>query len=708
LGAIANLILGVVVYRQRPHARVARAFAFLALMLVPWNLNFFFLSWLTDRDLAFAVTRWCRVASSFVAPAVLTLILCLRERRQGFWWLLLAIDYLFSIVLSVAIGLDLVVVDLRPSTWGFASVGGPFYAGFTFSILVNFVMAATVLVRDYRTIEEPRTRQQLRFWCLGAAVALPLGVTNLLPAYGIPFYPLGSLGSAAWAAIVAYAIVRHRLMDIDVVVTKGVAFSGVSLAVIAPAFGFILWLQHESFGRIHPDFSFASLFLLVAVGLLFPTLRIRAESRIERSLFREKHEYRAVLAAFTRSIVRILDRERLIKELTNTVSGCLQLDRMVVALADDNRRTIAIECSAGTPPVDREFADSHPLVRLLVRRQESILRDELAASEDPVERGELRDVCSRNGWEICIPLFAASGIVGFMALGRKRNLDTFSSGDVELLETLAAEASVALENARLYDELRRSQEIIRRADRLSALGTLAAGIAHEVRNPLVSIQTFFQLAPDRLHDEEFFSSFLPIAANEVKRISSLINELLSFARSPARALGSVSLNEMLERVVTLLEPEAHKHQVRIVTVPASDVPLIQADLDQIKQVLINLVLNAIQASKAGGIVTLSTQLVVHQNLPCGRIQVSDQGRGIPADQLEHIFVPFYTTKDKGTGLGLAIANQIVSEHGGFITVESEEGIGSVFKVDIPASDAIAAGQRPDLVVPNTRQRRAAG
>src|SRR6185503_8430772 len=139
--------------------------------------------------------------------------------------------------------------------------------------------------------------------------------------------------------------------------------------------------------------------------------------------------------------------------------------------------------------------------------------------------------------------------------------------------TLAAEASVALENARLYEELKRSQDIIRRADRSSALGTLAAGIAHEIRNPLVSIQTFFQLAPERLHDEEFFTSFLNMTANEVKRITNLINELLAFARSPSRALKPLNLNETVERVVTLLEPEARKHKLTIERQLSPHVPL---------------------------------------------------------------------------------------------------------------------------------------
>ena len=475
-------------------------------------------------------------------------------------------------------------------------------------------------------------------------------------------------------------------MDIDVVVTKGMAYAAVSFMLIAPAFAVVLWLQRLTFGRVNTDFSFAVLLMLMTVGVLFPRLRIRAESRIGQSLFPEKHEYRAALIAFTRSIVRILDRDKLLRELGTTLSETLQLDRIAIAFADEAKRSFSICHTVGAAPVAREFPQEHAFITALMRRQEVVLRDELEASAGVTERAVVADVCRRNGWDVCITLIIGGRLIGFIGLGRKRNLDAYFAEDLELLGTLGAEASVALENARLYEELRRSQEIIQRADRLSAIGTLAAGIAHEVRNPLVSIQTFFQLAPERLHDEEFFTTFLGMTAQEVKRISKLITELLTFARSPARTLGPLNLDETVERVVTLLEPEARKHKLTLRHDLAPGLPIVHADGDQIKQVLINLVLNAIQATPAGGVVSITSRPVYHRDAPFGQVEIHDTGVGIPRNRLDDIFTPFFTTKDQGTGLGLAIAHQIVAEHGGFISVDSKEGHGTSFFIDLPAFD----------------------
>jgi signal transduction histidine kinase len=682
--AIANTILCVVVYRHAPRNKLNRVFALTTVTIIAWNLNLFCLAYLRDAAQAYYWSKVFRTGTLLMPPTVVHTFLVFGDNRSRWARRYLIIAYGLVAALIIANAFDQLVSGVRNlGEWGYYPVQTRLYMLHTMSVVMNFIVACTLLVLNLKHAPSAQKRLQAQFWLLGAGVGIVSGTLNLLPVYHIDIPPLGNLGNVAYTGIVAYAIVRHRLMDIDVVITKGMGYAAGAFGLIAPAWGALLVLQQHSFGAVHRNFSFALLVVLVTVAVLFPRLRLRAESKIQRSLFREKHEYRTVLDAFTRSIVSILDRDKLVHELTTTLSETLRLDCIAIALADESKRAFVLQESIGRPPENAELQEDDEFIVVLGRRQESTLKEELEASEDRTDR-YVAEVCRRNGWEVCIPLTVGGKLIGFIALGRKRNREAYFAEDLDLLSTLAASTSVALENARLYDELKKSQDIIRRADRLSALGTLAAGIAHEVRNPLVSIQTFFQLAPDRLDEEEFRTTFLSMAASEVKRISDLITELLSFARSPTRSLGSVSLNELGERVVTLLDPEARKHKVELRRQFSPNLSAVLADADQVKQVLINLVLNAIQATQAGGQVSVTTRATQRGTSMFGQIEIRDTGVGIPKEQLADIFNPFFTTKDKGTGLGLAIAHQIIMEHGGFNSVDSNEGVGTTFLVDLPA------------------------
>lgn len=177
-----------------------------------------------------------------------------------------------------------------------------------------------------------------------------------------------------------------------------------------------------------------------------------------------------------------------------------------------------------------------------------------------------------------------------------------------------------------------------------------------------------------------------LAEDEVERINSLITELLTYAKSTTASLRAIELDDLVDRTVTLLAPQAKAQRVELRRVPPGGATLVVlADGDQIVQVLVNVVLNAIQATPGGGTVAVETLGVEYEGGAYCQVEVRDTGPGIPAEIREEIFNPFFTTKDKGTGLGLAISHQIVAEAGGFISVDSIEGRGSRFCISLPAA-----------------------
>jgi signal transduction histidine kinase len=338
-----------------------------------------------------------------------------------------------------------------------------------------------------------------------------------------------------------------------------------------------------------------------------------------------------------------------------------------------------------------------PLPRYLQKIGEIIVREELIKGGNIPELKSVIEQMGLLGAEVSIPLISKDQLIGMINLSQKFDKDIYYHEDIELLSTLANQTAIAIENARLYEDLKKSKSYMRRADRLASLGTLTAGLAHEIRNPLVAIKTFTQLLPERFEDEEFRNHFTNIASSEVDRISSLITELLDFARPSDPKFEFEDINGILDGMILLVSTESKKKQINIIKNYIPNLPPIKIDREQIKQVFLNILLNSVEATPERGEITVKTRSFAKPGgEPYIQIELADNGRGIPAEHLEDIFTPFYTTKDKGSGLGLSISHQIVQDHRGYIDVESELNKGTSFFINLPLNQGDTKRRREDL------------
>lgn len=220
---------------------------------------------------------------------------------------------------------------------------------------------------------------------------------------------------------------------------------------------------------------------------------------------------------------------------------------------------------------------------------------------------------------------------------------------------------------------------MKRVERLSAVGQLSAGLAHEIRNPLASIAGAVGIIERNSGSESKRSECLNIIKRETERLNRLLTSFLDFARPRPPQYQTISLPEALDSVVALATHAVnHKRIARRKEVPAS-LPALECDPEQLRQVLLNLLINAIQASPSGGDVVLTARHAGSRVL----IQVKDGGSGIPPEIREKIFDPFFTTKESGTGLGLSVAHQIIEQHGGILTAEANPDKGMTFSVALP-------------------------
>ncbi|MDF7806532.1 ATP-binding protein [Pontiellaceae bacterium B12219] len=243
-------------------------------------------------------------------------------------------------------------------------------------------------------------------------------------------------------------------------------------------------------------------------------------------------------------------------------------------------------------------------------------------------------------------------------------------------------------------EFKSLEEQVRRTDQLSSVGTLAAGMAHEIKNPLVTIKTFTQLLPKRYADDDFRNDFASLVAHEVDRIDGIVNELLSFSKPAQPHLIPMNVQETIDQALKLIHEQLAQKNIQLQNKCRAEHTEIFGDAKLLSQALINLNLNAIESIAESGTITVGTLNCTHRfangdspekaiTRKCIRIQISDTGKGIERENLQKIFDPFYTNKSEGTGMGLSVAHGIITEHHGVIEVESQPGRGTSFYLYIP-------------------------
>jgi signal transduction histidine kinase len=289
--------------------------------------------------------------------------------------------------------------------------------------------------------------------------------------------------------------------------------------------------------------------------------------------------------------------------------------------------------------------------------------------------------------EIVYPFILMNQVKGFVVLGSKHSGD-YSRDELLMFEMLFEQASFAFDNALLYKQQKERSVKMYRADRLATLGELAAGTAHEIRNPLTSIRSTIQYLENKI-DDPYDKSLARGLISEVDRINDIIQNLLSFARPDELKIEETDFFELITQIIRLVENAAKKQGISIEVNYHSENRLIRLDTNLIKQALINILMNAIQAIEApGGRVGITVSDISAGSPFDGKVEgflleVRDNGPGIPVNLLEKIFDPFYTTKKEGTGLGLSITYSIINKHGGEIGIRSDKGKGTLVKIKLP-------------------------
>ncbi|HEX9821099.1 MAG TPA: ATP-binding protein [Methylomirabilota bacterium] len=694
------LLLGSALAADRRGSRNV-VFAYLAACLALWNLGVFGLRWTTDPATALL---WQRILHLGVIPIpvlfyhYVLVLLDLPRRRSLVGGYVLCGGFLALSATPALIG------GVRDTPWGFVPAAGPLYAPFFVFLQSYLVLGLVRLVLAYRRQTSSFRRNRTALVIVGAVVSLLGGAVDFVRFIldWAWLYPIGIPTNAFFALALGVAIVRYRLMDVGTLVRRVVLYLATS-AALAPVLFLGLYAVDLVLVR-RPAAGGDELGLLVRDGLMLllvftvalPLLR-RLELALERLMFRRQHGVRDLLAALGRELPSLLDPVALARTLTTRLVSDVPARHASLHLRDAATAALVPTWAAISPDVDEAgtaVAIEEPVAVWLAMTGQTLIVEETSFPGQAYER--LRPPVAkleRSRTALLVPLLLDGELRAVLALGEKLSGEIYSGGEIEVLETLMGETAVALKNARLYqdvreqmEEVRRTQEQLFQTAKLAAVGEMAAGIAHELNSPLMVILGHSGLLERELPAGSRAAEQAATIAGEATRAGKIVRDVLDFARRREPTRDLVALDQLVDRALALFEGRLQRARVEVARVFDGGPPLLPGDRDQLTQVFINLIGNAIDAMPEGGLLTIETGLYGGDNgHRYAGVDVADTGHGIPAERLPHVFESFYTTKPEGsgTGLGLPISRRIVDAHGGTLEADSAPGRGTRMRVRLP-------------------------
>jgi len=707
LAAIVTLALAVAALLRDNRSRTFTLFAVFSLDLFLFSLAIFFTRW----PATFGVVWWERLAvgaGALVPAAALAFFLeflgvARRPARR-------ARNAMLAGALSglVVATTPLVHVYVAKLVVAIYVVGG---LTAVLSVLWGKMLASATKVE----------RARLTYLFIGALVAVTLSALDMLPAFGIA-YPLegtGSITLTVFMFFLSQTLQRHRLLDLHEFLGKIVVVTALGLVLVAIYGGLVSWV-----GDRRELFYFNTVVASFVILSLFEPMRERVEEWVVATLFHERYELVRQLDAIRRRCANVIDPDALSAVVLDGLVDTRRVTHCGLWLLAEDRPGYRLLASRGPMPWPfLEPSAVRALRTAAAAGQKAMLRENLdrrvaelraslppgptehesrgnrgapaATAEELRKLEEARAVMEGMRAGICMLLLAGDRLVGFLACWDDRVPEAFASDEIAALLELADRCALVIENSKLYQQMKER-------DRLAALGEMAAGLAHEIRNPLAAIKGAIQYIDPARHPAED-REFLEIMIEEVNRLNGVVTQFLDYSRPLKPALAPTSVNEVLDRTFKLLGPQVPAG-VELEVSLAEWLPRVNADAEQLKQVFLNLALNAFQAmGAAGGKLSVSTRLARDElafwregarRAEVVEIRFADSGPGIPENEHERVFVPFFTTKEKGTGLGLAICQRLVKAHQGTIQLHSSPGAGAEFLISLPG---LPDERPPDLL-----------
>lgn len=695
------LLIGLFVFFHDWKSPVYRAYLWLSITITIWVSGCFMESTFIDADFNVLVDKFLYTGAAFAPTAFFHSILVIINKAKKLNRLIL-LGYLFSTIFLILnfFFRSLYIPEVtRKISFRYISTPGPlwylyilFFVGFTFYGLYELYKA--------RIESRGSRKNQLRWLSIAYTTVIIAAVFYLLLVFNIETPPVDNFLVVVYSLIMAYAILKHRLMDIEIVIKKTVYYS-ILTALLTGIFHLVIVFSNLLFQGIAGYSSFwASFVAIFSIAVIFHPLREKIQDYVDRIFSRQQYEYRKILREYSYALSKpALDLRRFSKLTPYLVAKNMKLKNSAVLVLDRMKRVYSVRRSYiyGSSPKSKrkvllwdkdiwgkEINLESPLVQHL--RRGRIL------NIDEIEDEKLKEEMNALKAKLCIPsvsrseYFGEPTLLSILVLGEKLSEAGFSNEDITFLEILSHQSTISVEYSFIFEELRKNQEILLKNEKLATIGMVASSISHEFKNPLTSLTTIAEVFPQKINDPKFLKMISETLSTQTTRMKIMVEGILDTVRNiPPRFVPTNLQEHIFAKLKVMLKEEIVNNKIELVEEYLTD-KMVKADRSRMMFVLLNLMMNAIQAMKEREKRTLLIQTSVDETLPdFVMLRIIDTGAGIPPEIVNRIFDPLFTTKEKGTGLGLSMVKGIVEQHGGKIGVSSQVGTGTTFSILLPVA-----------------------
>lgn len=697
LNLAASALLTLVVFTATTRGNRRRHFLRFLFCITSWTIFYFFWQIADSELMAFWSCVGLIVPATFIPVTFYHLSLRLSDRQNSpiYLWL----GYLGAIIATCTAPFQGLVSSVGPKMeFPFWPDAGPFLYLVIAIYIIYVPFSAITLFRGSNKHIGVRS-SQIRFVLGSSAIGFVGGFTNFPLWYDINIPPYGNLIVFIYLLMVGYGIYNRRIPGIYVDVFKAVIYlllaASLSMFYVIGRAVWALTLGQEISQSTYWVQGVAAFFLSSFLFWGIPRVRAWTEHMLELVFRKDKITTVAQLETIPTRLSILTDEDEIFKETCESLSDILNINGAALFSRDyfDSRYQCRYNCGdLSKTSASLEIGLDDPLIPHLSEKPECVVLDQLLDDVDDTLETRLVDLKERLGLAVIVPITAGNDLQGFIFLGAGNRGNLWPVEHVTFLFAVGAQIGL---NIRARDLERRANEV----DKLVALGTMAAGLAHEIRNPLVSIQTFASLIGSGKNIDQMPEDFRSVLVRDVKRIENIVDGVAAFSRNQKGVKSVNDMNEIIQSSLDIYKPMADEAGVRIETRSPQEEILVNSNFDQLVQVFNNLVENAIHALECqpDGLIVLDVSTMSSLAIGRGRwveVSVLDNGKGVHGSIIDRIFDPFSTSKDTGSrhaqggmGLGLAISKRIIENHNGSITVSNIESGGAKFTVSLKLFDS---------------------